>query len=317
MKIVIVGYGEMLQALISGVMTTNHEIVGVFRHENVIFSRFKNFFMENFQPTNDYLYIKNLKLNDIQATSVNSKEFRAEIEKLEADIILVGSWSEKFEMQTINIPKVACINVHPSLLPKYRGPNPYIQTILANEKVSGITFHLMDVNYDTGGMLIQAKANIDLNETGATLKSKCCALAKREVVTLLKDINAYINAPVSQNEKEATYQHQIKISECILNFEQETSEQIDRRIRALTPFIKCVVPHNKYQFLEFEQCKIYNKPTEKEAGSIIKITNNSIFVVCKDKKVMEFIDLKLKMIPNKFFTKLYINKFVKIGDKAI
>lgn len=317
MKIVIVGYGEMLQSLISGVMTTNHEIVGVFRHENVLFSRFKNFFMETFQPTNDYLYIKHHKLNDIKATSVNSKEFRSQIEKLGVDLILVGSWSEKFEMQTINIPKVACINVHPSLLPKYRGPNPYIQTLLANEKVSGITFHLMDVNYDTGGMLFQSKTNIDLNETGATLKSKCCALAKTEVANVLNNIELLVKNPVSQNEKEATYQHQIKISECILNFEQETSEQISRRIRALTPFIKCVIPHKKYQFLEFEQYKTYNKPTEKEVGSIIKITNNSIFVVCKDKKVMEFIDLKLKMIPSKFFTKLYINKFVKIGDKAI
>ena len=119
MKIVIVGYGEMFDSLVAGTLASGHQIVGVFRHENVIYNPLKKFIYDYVFPSDNKLFIKSLCLYDIKATSVNSKKFREEVKKLDTDIILVGSWSEKFTIETINSPKVACINVHPSLLPKY------------------------------------------------------------------------------------------------------------------------------------------------------------------------------------------------------
>ncbi len=316
MKIIVVGYGEMLQALISGILSTKHQIVGVFRHENVIYSKLKNIFLNKFKPTYDCLFVQNHNLYDIKAGSVNSKEFRDEVERLGADLIIVGSWSEKFSMQTINLPKIGCINVHPSLLPKYRGPNPYIQTILHNEKESGITFHLMDVNYDTGAILHQAKTDISADETGATLKLKCCNLARSEVPFVLDNISDLTKNQISQNEKAATYQHQLKLAESILYFEKESAEEIDRRIRALTPWLKCVIPYNN-MFFEFNKYKICSRPSAKKPAQIIKIKEDSFYIVCADNKVIEFSGLKLKMFNSKTITDYYIKNFVKINNKAV
>ena len=87
----------------------------------------------------DYNYIKSYKLPEIHASSVNSKEFKKKLLKLNPDIILVGSWKEKISKEIYDIPKIATINAHPSLLPKYRGPNPYYWTIKNREQQSGIT----------------------------------------------------------------------------------------------------------------------------------------------------------------------------------
>lgn len=316
MKIVIVGYGEMLQAVVSGVLKTKHQIVGVFRHDNVLYRTFLSKLLEKIKPSMDSNFIRNLKLYDIKASSVNSQEFRDELKKLKADVVLVASWSEKFSMQTINMLKHGCINVHPALLPKYRGPNPYIHVIMNQETESGVTFHQMDVNYDTGAILHQASIPVLPNDTGMSLKLRCCDLAHQEVQVLFNNFKEKFSNPISQNEKEATYQAQFPLADCILNFEKETAAEIDRKIRALTPWAKTFIPH-KNQFFEFENYKVYNKTSEKDAAQIIRITENSVFIVCADKNVIEFSGLKLKSPLHSLFTSLYLHKFLKVNSKAV
>ena len=316
MKIVIVGYGEMLQAIVSGVLKTKHQIVGVFRHDNVLYRTFLSRIWEKIKPSMDYNFIKNLKLYDIKVDSVNSQRFRDELKKLKADVVIVASWSEKFSMQTINMLKHGCINVHPALLPKYRGPNPYIHVIMNQETQSGVTFHQMDVNYDTGAILHQASIPVLNNDTGMSLKLRCCDLAHQEVQTFISKFKEFYANPQSQNEKEATYQNQFDLAECILNFEEETVAQIDRKIRALTPWAKTYIPY-KNQFFEFENYKVYNKFSEKEPAQIIRITENSVFIVCADKNVIEFSGLKLKSPLYTLFTSLYLHKMIRVNSKAI
>ena len=96
MKIVIVGYGEMFRALIAGILKTRNEIVGVFRQENVTFTKCKRAVYDLLKPSTDYNFIKTHNLYEIKANSVNSKEFIAEIQRLQADVIITGSWGEKF-----------------------------------------------------------------------------------------------------------------------------------------------------------------------------------------------------------------------------
>jgi len=316
MKIVIVGYGEMFRALVSGVLKTNHEIAGVFRVDNVKYSPLNRFLHDIFSPSDDYNFIRVHNLPEINAKSVNSPEFISEIKKLKADIIIVGSWCEKFSMQTINAAKKGCINVHPSLLPKYRGPNPYFQVIKNNEKTTGVTFHLMDVNYDTGLILHQAETPVLPNDTGLSLKLRCCDTAREEVIVLLNEFTKKIKNPISQNEKEATYQHQISLADSIIDFEKESAIETDRRIRALTPWLNCHICY-KNEFFSFSNYRICPKSSKKRPASIVKITDNSISIVCKDGNVMEFSSLKIKRPFSKMITKLYLKKVIKINERAV
>ena len=145
-KVVIVGYGQMLYSLIEGVENSKHEILGVFRNDRIRNTPFKLFIKDIFNPSKDFTIIKSKKLYDIKAQSVNSEKFINEIKKLNPDLIIVGSWAEKFKKEILSF--VPCINFHPSLLPKYRGPNPYAQTIMRGENKSGVTVHLMSEKYE-------------------------------------------------------------------------------------------------------------------------------------------------------------------------
>lgn len=316
MKIVVIGYDKMFSNLILGTLEAKHKIVGVFRHERVSLHPFWLFFKDIIAPSKECAFIKSLKLNEIKARSVNSKKFGNEILKLNPDIILVGSWSEKFKKPIIDLPKIGTINCHPSLLPRYRGPNPYIRVIINGEKETGITFHLMDKNLDTGPILLQKKIQIIQGfkgDTGESLKNKCCNLAKTGVFELLNSMNNEMIIPINQNEKEASYYSQISEKDILIDF-KKSSIEINALIRALTPWQPAYIPH-KNTFLQVKDIEFYeNKTKTHHAGTIIKKEKNTLWIVTGDNKIAKASKLKLFGKIGQIFTPLYLKFFTRCGD---
>ena len=101
-KVVLVGYGQMLYSLIEGIKETKHEILGIFRNDRRRYNNFELFLKDMFNPSKDYTIIKSQKLYDIKGNSVNSQKFYEEIQKLNPDMIIVGSWGEKFKSDILN-----------------------------------------------------------------------------------------------------------------------------------------------------------------------------------------------------------------------
>ena len=312
MKIVVVGYGEMFRSVIRGILNTDNEIVGVFRHENVLYNSLIRFYKDIFHPSYDYNFVKTQKLHEIKAKSVNSKDFIKQIKQLNTDIIITASWSEKFSLNAINSPKIACINLHPALLPKYRGPNSYLQTILNNESTTGITFHLMTEKFDSGAIIHQQQIPIYYHDTGLSLKQRCCKTAVKEIQVLLNDFDEKLKNAKLQKEDEATYYPNISLKDCILDFKNETAKEIDRRIRALTPWLNCHIPY-KCMFLTFKQYRIADGCSDKEPATIIKKYEKSICIVCSDGSVMEFSDLNTKRL----FSDMYFKNFINVNEQAV
>jgi methionyl-tRNA formyltransferase len=156
MKIIVIGYSQMFASLVLGSIEAGHQVVGILRHDRILLDSFWLKIKDIFAPSKDKSFIDAYNLNEIKAQSVNSQKFIKEALKLNPDIIFVASWSEKISQKVINLPKIGCINCHPSLLPKYRGPNPYAQVIKTVKKKK-YTFSFVDNNYDTGPILHQQK----------------------------------------------------------------------------------------------------------------------------------------------------------------
>ena len=302
--------------LILGSLESKNKVVGVFRHERVKIHPFWLFFKDIIAPGKDYSFIKSLNLREIKARSVNSNSFRKEILKLNPDIILVGSWSEKFKKPIIELPKIGTINCHPSLLPKYRGPNPYIRVIMNGESETGITFHLMDENLDTGPILMQKKISILQGyngDTGETLKNKCCSLAKTAVAELLTAMNNEMIIPTNQSAKDASYYPQICEKDILINFDK-TSNEINRIIRALTPWQPAYIAH-KNSFLQVGKVKFFeNKTKYNKPGLILKKNKKTLWVVTGDNKIAKISGLKLFGEFGQIFTPFYMSFCVKSGD---
>lgn len=206
MRVIVVGYDKMFAALVSGVIESGHKVVGALRLDRVKYNNFTLFFKDIFAPSKDYMFLKSYGVYDIKAKSVNSKEFAREVKRLRADIILVGSWGEKFSEYTLKLPKLGCINAHPSLLPKHRGPNPYYWALHNKESKTGVTFHFMDKNFDTGPILMQEAITINPDTTYSALRTKSCKVAKVMVAELLYGLENGFLIPVEQDERFATYE---------------------------------------------------------------------------------------------------------------
>jgi methionyl-tRNA formyltransferase len=315
MKVVIIGKGLMLANLILGAIDAGAEIVGVFRYEQTCTNLVKLFFQDVINPTHELTLIKQFNLNQIRLKSVNSETFRQFLISKNVDLLFVGTWKERIKKETFNIPKIATINVHPSLLPAYRGPNPYMQTILHGETYSGVTLHLMNEKFDSGAILSQEKVKILESDTSKELRQKIVRVARKLVTDLLVDLNEKIITPIEQNEKYATYFPNITGEERMLDFTLQTADEISRTIRALNPFLPCYITHkNDFFVVNPYQFQVLATTMENQSSGDIVAKNpdrKSLTIVCKDKKAIRFNDLVL--YKKGFKTKYYIENTVELN----
>lgn len=299
----------MLSNLIEGTIDAGCEIVGVMRYEQTVLPNFILSLKDFFKSCSATTIIKQYKIHQIKCKSANSKEFKNEILKLNADIILVGTWREKLKKEIIDLPVIASINIHPSYLPKYRGPNPYLQTILHRETTSGLTFHLIDEKFDHGAILAQKKIEIYPNDTSKELRERTIFQARLMCAELLKKLEYGIVIPLAQNENEAEYYKNIKPEDMMLDFEKETAEEIHARIRAFHPWLPCYVTYkNKFFIPNPYKLKIINCNYQAKLGTIISsdYITSSITVLCKNQKAIKMDGVKLYGFFNRPFTKLFI-----------
>ncbi len=324
MKVVILGKGEMLSNLIEGTLDAKCRIAGVLRYERTVMPKFLLALRDFFKSSPDVTIIKQHKLHEIKCDSANSEEFKKEILKLNADVILVGTWHEKLKKDIINLPVIACVNVHPSYLPKYRGPNPYLQTILHRENYSGLTFHLMNEDFDKGAILAQKQIKIFPGDTGKELKERTVFQARILCAELMQKLGSGLVIPVEQNEKEASYYPNIKPDDMMLDFEKESAEQIQARIRAFHPWLPCYVTYGKKFFIPNPyKLKIIDEAHTKsyinkhclnnpKPGDIIHTNYKSraITVMCKDGNSLKMVGTYLYGFFNKLLTRMFIKNIL-------
>lgn len=313
LKVVIIGYGEMFTNLIAGTLDANCEIVGVFRKEMVKYFPAIRKIKDIFLPSLDYNYIKSYNLREIQARGVNTKEFKKALLKLNPDIILVGSWGERISKEIYNIPKIATINAHPSLLPKYRGPNPYYWVIRNQEQITGVSFHLVDSDYDTGAILAQEEIKIYPSDTGKTLKQRTVLTARGVVCELLKDLSEDIIIPLTQQEDKSTYYSHP--SDYELNFAKSAEENY-AIIRSIHPWGDAYFYHDVTCLSALPQGSEVmpnnTEYTEPKTITGVDVENKTIDILCGDGKILRIRCENLKKY-DRPFTRNYLKREIKIG----
>lgn len=313
MRVVVLGKGLMLANIVLGVLDAGADVVGVFRYEETCNSRLKMLFDDFFKPAPEVTLINNLKIRQIRLKSANGPLFRKLMVTLNVDLIIIGTWRERLEKETFNLPTIASVNVHPSLLPKYRGPNPYLQNILHDEKYSGVTLHLVTEKFDNGPILKQEKVEILDSDTSQELRDRSVRTARKLVTELISDLDNKVLTPVAQNEKLATYYPNISGDERMLDFKFQTSDEISRTIRALHPFLPCYITYlNKFFIVNPYNFKILQESFSANAGDIVAKNpeKSSITILCADDKAIRFTDLKLYKAERK--TKEFIKSEVVV-----
>jgi len=167
----------------------------------------------------------------MQPRRIKDEEAMEELRRFAPDLIVVAAYGQILRPDVLRLPRYGCINIHGSLLPRWRGAAPIQAAILAGDAKTGITIMLMDEGVDTGDMLAKRAIPIEADDTAESLFDKLAPLgAELLVETLPKYLSGEI-MPQSQNEEDATYAAMLKKSDGELDFSQP-AEELERRVRA-------------------------------------------------------------------------------------
>jgi methionyl-tRNA formyltransferase len=160
---------------------------------------------------------------------------KAAIEEARADVMVVAAYGLILPQWVLGAPRLGCLNIHASLLPRWRGAAPIHRAIEAGDRETGVTIMQMDAGLDTGDMLLAERVPIDARDTTGTLHDKLAALGGRLIVDALALAAAGRLKPVKQPEAGVTYAHKVEKTEAAIDWTQP-AEMIARRVRAFDPF---------------------------------------------------------------------------------
>ena len=229
-----------------------------------------------------YSPIKNLALehNTPVFQPVRIKVDYETIKEYHPDLIVTCAYGQIVPKEVLDIPRLGCINVHASLLPKYRGGAPIHHAIMNGETKSGITIMYMDIGMDTGDMIVKKEIPIEDSDTLGSLSDKLSKLGASLLEEVLPSIINGTNTRESQNNAEATYAHIIKREDEHLDFRGSALE-VDRKVRSLNPEPYANMLLNKEEVKVIEG--YIGEDTNTKAGTIANITKDAIGIACKDK----------------------------------
>lgn len=167
-----------------------------------------------------------------QPKSMKGDDAFAQLEEIDPDVIVVAAYGQILPKRVLDLPKFGCVNIHGSLLPKYRGAAPIQQAVLNGDKVTGVTTMLMDVGLDTGDILLTKETEIGINETSAELFDRLSLMGGELIEETLDALENGTVEPKKQDEKLASHTSKIDKSMCPVSFDKPALE-IHNRIRGL------------------------------------------------------------------------------------
>ncbi len=246
MNILFMGTPDFALKSLEAICENNYNIIGVVTNPDKPKGRGMKL---QFSDVKKYAIEKNLKIFQPQKIK-NNTEFIEQIKNLEPDIICVVAYGKILPKEILEIPKLGCINVHGSLLPKYRGAAPIQWAILNGETTTGVTTMYMDEGMDTGDIILKKEIKIDENETTGELWQKLAKMGGELLVETLKQIESG-SAPREKQGNNYTMAPMLSKEIAKINWEEKTAEEIKNLVRGLNPIM------GAYSYLKGKKIKFW------------------------------------------------------------
>lgn len=213
-------------------------------------------------------------------SSTEGMAARQTLRTYQPDVMIVAAYGLILPIGVLTTPTLGCLNIHASLLPRWRGAAPIHRALLAGDSETGITIMQMDKGLDTGDMIYKVSAPIESDDTAASLHDKMAELGATAIITVLKDLPHYQAQAIAQDDSQANYAEKLVKTEGEIDWTQSATI-IERQIRGLTPW------PGAYTFLAGQRVKILaslpvnaSQPTDKPAGTVISVGRKAILVAC-------------------------------------
>jgi methionyl-tRNA formyltransferase len=231
-------------------------------------------------PIAEWALKNNLEIEKVR--SINNPEFVRKIKNLQTDIIFLASFGQILKNEILSSPLREPVNLHASLLPKYRGASPIQSAILSGEKESGISFMRMEKGLDTGPIFAKFAASIDENDNAEMLENKLADLAAKHVVDIILKIDREELQAVEQDHSQASYAPKIRKNDGALNWKNDALT-IKRMVRAFYPwpgvFFEFENNGKKYR-INIKKADVRLELPPDHPGKIIVASKKSWIVAC-------------------------------------
>ncbi len=263
MKILFMGTPDFAKESLEAIYEEGYEIIGVVTNQDK--PKGRGMKMQP-SPVKEYALEKNIKVYQPEKVR-NNIEFIQEIKNLNPDIVCVVAYGKILPKEILEIPKYGCINVHASLLPKYRGAAPIQWAVLNGDKTTGITTMYMDVGMDTGDMILKQEVEIGENETTGELWDRLSKVGGSLLVKTLKKIEDG-TVPREKQSGEFSMAPMLNKEMAKIDWENKTAEEIKNLVRGLNPIM------GAYTFYEGKKIKFWKTQVVEKQKEIELLDGN-------------------------------------------
>ncbi|KIF54999.1 methionyl-tRNA formyltransferase [Vibrio owensii] len=271
LRIVFAGTPDFAARHLAALLSSEHEVIAVYtqpdrpagRGKKLTASPVKTIALEHDIPV-------------YQPENFKSDEAKQELADLNADIMVVVAYGLLLPQVVLDTPKLGCINVHGSILPRWRGAAPIQRSIWAGDADTGVTIMQMDIGLDTGDMLKIATLPIEASDTSASMYEKLAGLGPDALIDCLAYIATGKAEPVKQDDEFANYAKKLSKEEARINWNDDAAH-IERCVRAFNPW-----PMSHFEAAENSikvwQSRVAEQTSDKPAGTIVQADKTGIYV---------------------------------------
>lgn len=287
MKIIFAGTPDFAATALSALLNSDNEIIAVYtqpdrkagRGQKLTASAVKQLALEHNLPVYQPLHFKSSTEEGLAA--------QQQLAELGADVMVVAAYGLILPQVVLDTPKYGCLNIHGSLLPRWRGAAPVQRAIATGDLETGVTIMQMAAGLDTGDMLHKTICPISDSDTTVSLMDKLAVQGGEAIVEVLKSeqsLENYLQQREVQNEALTIYAHKLDKAEAKINWQQSAAE-INRNIRAFNPWPVAYTPLDDNQNLKVWNCQASDQhAADAVAGQVIAIDKHGVHVMCGDQK---------------------------------
>jgi methionyl-tRNA formyltransferase len=271
LRIIFAGTPDFAARHLDALLTSGHQVVGVFTQPDRPAGRGKKL-----MPGPVKVLAEEHGLPVFQPASLRSQENQQLVANLQADVMVVVAYGLILPKAVLDMPRLGCVNVHGSLLPRWRGAAPIQRSLWAGDAETGVTIMKMDVGLDTGDMLYKLACPITADDTSATLYDKLAGLGPQGLIETLRQLADNSAKPEVQDETRVTYAEKLSKEEARIDWSL-TAAQLERCVRAFNPWPMSWMIIDE-QPVKIWKASVIDSKTTAEPGTILEASKHGIQV---------------------------------------
>lgn len=273
LRILFAGTPDFAAASLQALLDAGHDVIGVYTQPDRPAGRGRKLTPS---PVKALALEHNLPV--YQPVNFKLEEDRQRLASLQADLMVVAAYGLLLPKAVLDAPRLGCINVHASLLPRWRGAAPIHRSLLAGDSETGVTIMQMDEGLDTGAMLLKKRCPITASDTSGELHDRVAAIGAAALLESLPAIADQTITAEAQDDSLACYAHKLEKAEGEIDWHKSASE-IARQVRGLSPWPVAFTSLNG-ETLRVWYAEASNEETSAKPGTVIGTDKKAIIVAC-------------------------------------